>query len=385
MAKRVAAAGAAATLALLARLPSRSIGCSRPTCRGSARSFGPRGRQRRAAADAVHRARRHLAAARHGRSGRCALSADARRLRGQALRQPLGRRSARPRARARPVGEGGARRLRRLDADHADRPPAGAAPAHHRRQADRDGARAPARMALRQARDPRHVPDAGALWRQSRGRARGVAVLLRQGAGPADRRRGGAAGGAAAVAGSAPARPPRRRRAGRPRPRPGAHGGHRTPQRTGRRRGRGAAGPGGAAPGRASGRPSGRAAARRRPGIAAHSHHHRRRPADAARSLGAALSAEAGAGRHDRPAGGRERRAQGARLCRLRRLLRQRPARPERPRAGRALAGLDPEAVHLRPRLRRSPHPSRDHRRRPPRCASATMRPRISTSATAAS
>ncbi len=167
------------------------------------RSLDARRRQRGAAADAVHRARRHLAAARRRRSGRRALPAHARRLRGQAVREPLGRRSARPDARARPVGEGGACRLRRLDADHADRAPAGAAPAHPRRQAGRDGARAPARMALRQEGDPRHVSHAGALWRQPRGRAGGVAVLLRQGAEAADRCRGGPAGGPAAIAGSA--------------------------------------------------------------------------------------------------------------------------------------------------------------------------------------
>ena len=64
-------------------------------------------------------------------------------------------------------------------------------------------------------RRPRPLSRAGAVRRQSRGRSRGLARLFRQGAAPADDRRGGAAGRAAAVARGAPARtasPTRRRR-----------------------------------------------------------------------------------------------------------------------------------------------------------------------------
>ena len=72
---------------------------------------------------------------------------------------------------------------------------------------------------LQQGRDPRALSQPRALWRQSGGRSRRVARLFRQGAAPADARRGRAAGGAAAIAGAAPARPLGRGSARRARPR----------------------------------------------------------------------------------------------------------------------------------------------------------------------
>ena len=92
------------------------------------------------------------------------------------------------------------------------------------RQAAADGPRRRARAAAQQGRDPRALPDAGALRRQPRRRARRLARLFRQGAEAADPGRGRAAGRAAAVAGSPPARPSSRRGARRARPRARPHG-----------------------------------------------------------------------------------------------------------------------------------------------------------------
>ena len=61
--------------------------------------------------------------------------------------------------------------------------------------------------ALTQGRHSCPLPDARALWRQSRRRSRGVAGLFRQGAAKLVARGGGLAGRAAAVAGAAPAGP----------------------------------------------------------------------------------------------------------------------------------------------------------------------------------
>ena len=60
---------------------------------------------------------------------------------------------------------------------------------------------------LSKQRDPRPLSDAGALWRQSRRRARRIACLFRQGAAAADRLGSRPARRAAAIAGKAPARP----------------------------------------------------------------------------------------------------------------------------------------------------------------------------------
>ncbi len=68
-------------------------------------------------------------------------------------------------------------------------------------------ARHPDRAPALQARDPRAIPDACALWRQPRRRARGLARLFRQGAEAADRLGSCTAGRAAATARKAPARP----------------------------------------------------------------------------------------------------------------------------------------------------------------------------------
>ena len=68
-----------------------------------------------------------------------------------------------------------------------------------------DRARARDRARGRQAGRARPLSHAGAVRRQSRGRARGLARLFRQGAAEADARGGGASGRAAAIARSAAA------------------------------------------------------------------------------------------------------------------------------------------------------------------------------------
>ena len=123
-----------------------------------------------------------------------------------------------------------------------------------------------------------------------------------------------------------------------------------------------------------------------RPGSSVDSHDHRRRFAGAARGAGGALSDRSWS-RGPTIAllvvenGGRKVRAYVGSGD----YFDSRPARPERHGAGRALARLDPEAVHLRPGASTIcssiPRPSSTIGR----CASATMRPRISTSAIAAS
>ena len=111
-------------------------------------------------------------------------------------------------------------RLRRLDAHHAGgAPDRGPARALQQRQAAPDRRRAAARASADQAADPRPLPAARAVRRQHRGRARGIARLLRQGAAPPVRRRGGAARRAAAVARMAPPGPQPERSARRARPR----------------------------------------------------------------------------------------------------------------------------------------------------------------------
>ncbi len=90
---------------------------------------------------------------------------------------------------------------RRLDADDAGRAPHRAARrAHVRSQASADSARDADRAARRQVGRSRPLSDAGAFWRQSRGRALGFARLFRQRAAQAQHRGGGAAGRAAAGA-----------------------------------------------------------------------------------------------------------------------------------------------------------------------------------------
>ena len=68
------------------------------------------------------------------------------------------------------------------------------------RQASADRARARDRARSRQAWNARSLSHAGAVRRQSRGRAGGLARLFRQGAAAADRRGGRASGRAAAIA-----------------------------------------------------------------------------------------------------------------------------------------------------------------------------------------
>ncbi len=173
----------------------------------------------------LHHGRGALAAACHDGRGRSPLRRAAEALRGPALRQPSRRRSRRARPRGLAAPARGAHRLRRLDAVHAGCAAPGA-PGRAQRplQAPPDAARRRAGAALHEARDPRHLPRARALWRQSRGAARRELRVFRQGAAPTDARRARPARRPAAEPGDAPARPARRNPAARARPgdRPGA-------------------------------------------------------------------------------------------------------------------------------------------------------------------
>ena len=80
-------------------------------------------------------------------------------------------------------------------------------------------ARHPDRAPAFQARDPGALPDAGALWRQSRRHSRGLAGLFRQGTETADTVGGRPARGTAAIARAPPAGPQPRSGACRARPR----------------------------------------------------------------------------------------------------------------------------------------------------------------------
>ncbi len=94
--------------------------------------------------------------------------------------------------------------------------------------------------------------------------------------------------------------------------------------------------------------------------------HHRRACAKAARRPGARARARARARHRGRHHGDRPRDRRSARARRRRRLFRRAPRRPGRHDAGGALARLDPEALHLRSRLRGRADPSRDADRRSP-------------------
>ena len=95
----------------------------------------------------------------------------------------------------------------------------GAARAHAVGQDPAGPARPVAGAALLQGRDPAPLPAARTVRRQPGGRARRLARLLRQGAAPPVRRRGGDAGGDPAVAGVAPPGPLARGNPARPQPR----------------------------------------------------------------------------------------------------------------------------------------------------------------------
>ena len=124
-------------------------------------------------------------------------------------------------------------RLRRLDAVDAACPADRAARQPQPRLQDQaDAARHADRAAAHQARDPRTLPDAGALWRQSGRRARRLARLFRQGAEAAHRLGSRPARRPAATAGKAPARPQPRHCARRARPRADPHGFIRPARRT---------------------------------------------------------------------------------------------------------------------------------------------------------
>ena len=277
-------------------------------------------------------------------------------------------------------------RLRRIDLDHAGRAAAGAAAAI--------AASAPscaqmaraiaARAAAQQDEDPRALSDPRALWRQYRRHPRRLAGLFRQGADAADARRSGAAGGAAAVAGGAPAGP----LSARPRAPPATACSTASPRTGVVPRGRGRARPK---------REAGAACAARTAGA------WRRMPPTRSSPPSPTCA---------RPPADHRRRLCRARLKSWRAIARTRsgrsisvaivavdnatgevrarvgsadyfdatPRRPGRHDAGAALARLDAEAVHLRPRLRGRPHPSGDADRRPADRASAATRRRISTS-----
>ena len=218
-----------------------------------------------------------------------------------------------------------------------------------------------------QARNPRALSDARALWRQPRRRARRRARLVRQGAAPADgrpRRRCWSpcrncpsAAGPTAIAGaaepratacstawSAPACSARARRTAPPATpcRTCAAPCRRSPPISPRRRLR-------AAP---AGAPPSSSRSPRRPGAA-----WKRSPARRRARLGAAP-----VGRHGH---GRCAHRRDPRRGRLGRLLRRRPRRLDRHDARRPLAGLDAQALHLRARLRAGPGRAGDADRGP--------------------
>ena len=228
---------------------------------------------------------------------------------------------------------------------------------------------AAARMALFQARGAGDLPDAGADGRQSRGRALGLLRLFRQGAAPAQRRRGGATGRHPAIAESPPARSRARRRPSRPRRRPAA--------RAGAWRDR----PGAV---RVGDRPAGAGAAPRHADECAASFGLARRPvagrdraddsalriaerAQPARRRRAQPVARQGA---DRPRRHRQPHRRRRGLAGRRRLLR--PRRPSRSGALAPLAGLGAEADDLCAGLRRPHAASRTRWSKTCRCASRT-------------
>ena len=205
-----------------------------------------------------------------------------------------------------------------------------------------------------------------ALWRQSRRHARRLARLFRQGAAAADARRGGAAGGAAAVAGSAPARPLARRGAARARPRARPRC---SAAASVRRRGRAARK---AEPVPSARRPmpmlaphAAEAAVAAAPDAKLHRLTIDARCRRASRSWRA--SARARSGPTSRSRSSRSINATGEVLARVGSsdYFDLRRAGQVDMTQARALARLDAQAVHLRPRLRGRLHPSRDADRRP--------------------
>ncbi len=116
--------------------------------------------------------------------------------------------------------------------------------------------------------------------------------------------------------------------------------------------------------GAARGRPGDRG----RPGSEGDSADHRRRPAEEPAGAGARTRPHAGAGAQPRYLAchprRRQRHGRGFGPCRLARLFRPTPRRRSGHDAGAALAGLDPQAFHLRHRLRGRVHPSANADRR---------------------
>ena len=174
-------------------------------------------RRQRPPAARLHHGRRQVAAQDHGRRRRSGLSRPAQGLRGPPLRRSSGASTRWPR-RAPPANGSRAaascRAPRRISMQAARllEP----RPRSLLDQGDPVGARAAARMALLQARGAGDLPHAGADGRQSRGRARRLLRLFRQGAEAAQRRRSRPAGRHPAIARAPPARP---RRQSRRRPR----------------------------------------------------------------------------------------------------------------------------------------------------------------------
>ena len=152
--------------------------------RGGRRGLHHRRRSQWPAAARLHDARWPLAAAARGRGGRPALPRHAGRLRGQALPRASRRRSLAVLRAGWLLVRHGRLALRRLDPDHADRPPASTACMSGRRPASsgRWRARAAARAAAVEGRDPRALSPPRPVRRQHRGHARGLPRLFRQGA-----------------------------------------------------------------------------------------------------------------------------------------------------------------------------------------------------------
>ena len=257
-------------------------------------------------------------------------------------------------------------RLGRVHAHHAGRAPRpGRARAQRSRQDQAGAARAGARAAPVEGRDPAALSAARALRRQPRGGEGRLARLFRQGAAAAVAGGGGAAGCPAAGARVAPAEPLSGNRAPRAQPRARlCRRGRRDPARgcdAGHDRAHAGRAPRVSDPGAAPFRRRGRA----RQGPQRPSPDHRRDPPGQPRAARARARQHAGRAPVRGADRGRPQDRRGHRARRLARLPRRGPLRRRRHDQRHSLAGLDAEAVRLRPRLRGGARASRDADRGP--------------------
>ena len=185
-----------AFVALVRRGDHRAAGLGIPTRSVAARIHRHRSRRSaRSAARAAPGAGRRVAVPRRCRTGLAGAGGPAHRGRGPAVLVSSRGRSRRAGACRDPVRPRRPCRVRRFDPGHAGGPPARATSPHPALQADRDGARHPARSAVRPARRPGHLAHAGPVRRQPGRRARRLARLVRRAARGTGAGAGRAAGG----------------------------------------------------------------------------------------------------------------------------------------------------------------------------------------------